>query len=409
MPQLPIDHRSDPVTVTVASLDERGSNVTQTGHETSPEHIPTSSEREPNPASLPLKVTVKNTFIDFDAEEGGIEGDMEGPPRRLSKVKTMPARFVRQMTEESEKIDKDSDDEEDDEDDDTQKHIGYDSTPYTTRFSDQAINNDEAFMPSQYAKRYTAPASFKGAASQPPQSAPPGGRSILLQIPMQVPGDLDSSSSGVSEDLTATVTNTQVSIEGRCAVVDLRVIIGPNGVTHTPMRSFAPSSNQPVMVNSSLSHSSPPGIFPASVGSADVANAELAATQETTSARSRKKAVKQKAATAKPEDDTKKSSIVCCHWKNKGFCKLDSNCKFMHPADKKGVGAAANKSQVHPGAMGWPMTSNGLNNGPGFPYPQAPMGFPPVMAYPAAAAMAAAAHAQLSLAAALSPHGYCEQ
>jgi len=35
----------------------------------------------------------------------------------------------------------------------------------------------------------------------------------------------------------------------------------------------------------------------------------------------------------------KKNVSVCCHWKNKGWCKYQSQCKFQHPAHKRGVGA----------------------------------------------------------------------
>uniref|UniRef100_A0A7S1Q3G5 C3H1-type domain-containing protein n=1 Tax=Alexandrium catenella TaxID=2925 RepID=A0A7S1Q3G5_ALECA len=30
--------------------------------------------------------------------------------------------------------------------------------------------------------------------------------------------------------------------------------------------------------------------------------------------------------------------LVCCHWKNKGWCRYQDNCKFLHPLHKRGVG-----------------------------------------------------------------------
>lgn len=33
-----------------------------------------------------------------------------------------------------------------------------------------------------------------------------------------------------------------------------------------------------------------------------------------------------------------KNSSVCCHWKNKGFCKFGNTCRFAHPEHKKGAG-----------------------------------------------------------------------
>lgn len=38
--------------------------------------------------------------------------------------------------------------------------------------------------------------------------------------------------------------------------------------------------------------------------------------------------------------DPEKTTMVCRHWKSKGWCRLESNCKFLHPEHKRGVGAA---------------------------------------------------------------------
>lgn len=35
---------------------------------------------------------------------------------------------------------------------------------------------------------------------------------------------------------------------------------------------------------------------------------------------------------------SEKSVMVCRHWKSKGWCRLDSACKFLHPESKRGVG-----------------------------------------------------------------------
>lgn len=35
--------------------------------------------------------------------------------------------------------------------------------------------------------------------------------------------------------------------------------------------------------------------------------------------------------------DQEKSTMVCRHWKSKGWCRLESNCKFLHPEHKRGV------------------------------------------------------------------------
>lgn len=55
-----------------------------------------------------------------------------------------------------------------------------------------------------------------------------------------------------------------------------------------------------------------------------------------------------------------KSNMVCRHWKTKGFCRLESSCKFLHPEHKRGatarkccIGGSANIGGIsratHPG------------------------------------------------------------
>merc|ERR1711865_341469 len=31
-----------------------------------------------------------------------------------------------------------------------------------------------------------------------------------------------------------------------------------------------------------------------------------------------------------------KGIMVCRHWKSKGWCRMESNCKFLHPEEKRG-------------------------------------------------------------------------
>jgi len=33
-----------------------------------------------------------------------------------------------------------------------------------------------------------------------------------------------------------------------------------------------------------------------------------------------------------------KRDSVCCHWKKKGWCRYQDSCKFMHPAEQRGIG-----------------------------------------------------------------------
>jgi hypothetical protein len=37
--------------------------------------------------------------------------------------------------------------------------------------------------------------------------------------------------------------------------------------------------------------------------------------------------------------DCEKSIMVCRHWKTKGWCRLEANCKFLHPEHKRGIAA----------------------------------------------------------------------
>jgi len=47
------------------------------------------------------------------------------------------------------------------------------------------------------------------------------------------------------------------------------------------------------------------------------------------------------AAEGKSEDtsDVERTAMVCRHWKSKGWCRLESKCKFLHPEHKRGVSA----------------------------------------------------------------------
>lgn len=37
------------------------------------------------------------------------------------------------------------------------------------------------------------------------------------------------------------------------------------------------------------------------------------------------------------ESDSEKGNMVCRHWKSKGWCRMESNCKFLHPEHKRGI------------------------------------------------------------------------
>jgi len=37
-----------------------------------------------------------------------------------------------------------------------------------------------------------------------------------------------------------------------------------------------------------------------------------------------------------PASDFEKNAMICRHWTTKGWCKLEDNCKFLHPESKRG-------------------------------------------------------------------------
>merc|ERR1719324_965081 len=53
--------------------------------------------------------------------------------------------------------------------------------------------------------------------------------------------------------------------------------------------------------------------------------------------------------------EREKSTMVCRHWKSKGWCRLESNCRFLHPENKRGVSApkcGGNSSVISAGMNG---------------------------------------------------------
>jgi hypothetical protein len=58
--------------------------------------------------------------------------------------------------------------------------------------------------------------------------------------------------------------------------------------------------------------------------------------------------------TSTVSEDPEKCVMVCRHWKTKGWCRLESNCKFLHPEHKRGVAAptSGNKDNEGEASMG---------------------------------------------------------
>jgi len=70
------------------------------------------------------------------------------------------------------------------------------------------------------------------------------------------------------------------------------------------------------------------------------------------------------------EASAKTRDMVCCHWKNKGWCRYGNGCKFMHPTEQ--CGASAEAQNVSTGAVSAPIPSrrkHGKLAGGTFPLP----------------------------------------
>merc|ERR1719401_667068 len=59
----------------------------------------------------------------------------------------------------------------------------------------------------------------------------------------------------------------------------------------------------------------------------------------------------------RPEDQ--KCPMVCHHWKTKGWCRMEAECKFLHPDHKRGVG-----SKPRRGRRGRGGDSNAISSSP---------------------------------------------
>lgn len=119
-------------------------------------------------------------------------------------------------------------------------------------------------------------------------------RKIWLNIPVEVPYDSDSS----PEDFHFTVTSAVFNRDSGCASIDVKVSLN-NSRKVLPLAVLVPDPRTCVNVTQKLG-----------------AEAQVAASPP-----------------------SRLSDKVCCHWKNKGWCKYQECCKFQHPAHKRGVGS----------------------------------------------------------------------
>lgn len=120
---------------------------------------------------------------------------------------------------------------------------------------------------------------------------------VMLQIPLEV-------ESGFLPMVQEVCSATFDATTGRLSL-DLRVVLGPW----------------------------PAATLPAAVSSMEVLPVPAA-----------RAAVRKRAPAHGP--GAEKSQLVCCHWKNKGWCRYQDTCKFQHPEHKRGVGSAGDHGKV---------------------------------------------------------------
>jgi len=155
---------------------------------------------------------------------------------------------------------------------------------------------------------------YKAAAAlqPPPQARPaeepppaPAEKTVMLQIPLQVAA-AHPLAAGVVSGLEVSLLETR--LEDGCMIINLRVDVGAGGAV-----AFEPSL-APVPVA--------PAPAPAP---APARTRAVLAKHQLGSGKAAPRAVE-------------RSAMVCCHWKNKGFCKYGNSCKFLHPEHKRGAG-----------------------------------------------------------------------
>jgi hypothetical protein len=143
----------------------------------------------------------------------------------------------------------------------------------------------------------TRPAEESAAPPAPVEPPAPADKTVMLQIPLQVAG-AHPLAAGVVSGLEVSLLETR--LEDGCMVINLRVDVGAGGaVAFEPSLAPAPAPPEPA-----------PAVL---------------AGHRTGSGKAAPRAVE-------------RSAMVCCHWKNKGFCKYGNSCKFLHPEHKRGVG-----------------------------------------------------------------------
>lgn len=139
-------------------------------------------------------------------------------------------------------------------------------------------------------------------------SVPPAGRrQVMIQVPIKLPRNVESLPNG----LIATVMHSHVVQDAECTTIDLRLALDG-------LATCSSAVSQP------LTACSPPAIQACTPSSWPLGTLAFPIL----------KTPSQPSKISTPAD-----KAVCCHWKNKGWCKYQQSCKFLHPEHKRGVGS----------------------------------------------------------------------
>lgn len=137
----------------------------------------------------------------------------------------------------------------------------------------------------------------------------PGSKTVL-QIPLELEGGLESVLQRASEGIKVLLRSAAVDAATGCATLDLRLVVGLPATCTAPAVKVPSPSGEGTRVTAGKAG------LTGSVG--------------------------------------RKCQLVCCHWRQKGWCRYEDNCKFLHPEHKRGAGMGAMAAGYAPSAAAVP-------------------------------------------------------
>jgi hypothetical protein len=162
------------------------------------------------------------------------------------------------------------------------------------------------------------PKDADAATLNPPSFAPDESRLVVLQVPLRLQGANIALLGCKNMDTSVIVEEQEIDAETDAVSLQLKVLLMP------------PTINAETL---------PKSLSLQQLLSPSLASATLKRPRQTTPGE----------AAAKTRD------MVCCHWKNKGWCRYGNDCKFMHPVDKCGL--SAEPPNLSTGAVSGPVLS----------------------------------------------------